>query len=152
MYKNGKSYRINTTLPLNIADRMLAYLINSGKTDAVVMLEVLDAALPYLEDYPKTFLDAISDPNDHIPPIKIKRNSKGGETPKPSFNPKLVKCSPRGKVKIPDDDIRTIRRLAREGNLSQREIGEMFQLCPTTISKIVNRRVRRHVKDEPNSQ
>ena len=132
---------------------MLAYLINSGKTDAEVMLEVLDAALPYLEDYPKTFLDAISEPNDHIPPIKIKRNSKGGETPKPSFNPRLVKRKPRGtEPKIPDDDIRTIRRLAKEGNHSQREIGEMFQLCPTTISKIVNRRVRKHVKDEPNSQ
>ena len=153
MYYNGKKYRINTTLPQNVADRMLAYLINSGKTDAEVMLEVLDAALPYLEDYPKTFLDAISEPNDNIPPMKIKRNSRSGGTPKPAFNHRLVRRTPRGKEPtIPDDTIRTIRRLAKEGNHTQREIGEMFHLCPTNISKIVNRKIRRHVKDEPDSQ
>jgi len=51
--------------------------------------------------------------------------------------------------KLTDDEVRQIRRLAADGELSQREIGERFGVQQSAISKIVRRVALAHVPDTP---
>lgn len=51
-----------------------------------------------------------------------------------------------GNTQITEDDVREIRRLHSEGNMTQFEIGSRFGIGQSQVSHIVLRRVWRHVK------
>lgn len=51
-----------------------------------------------------------------------------------------------GRALVTESDVRKIRAIYQEGNLSQREIGEMFGLTQMTISDIIRRKTWKNVQ------
>lgn len=52
-----------------------------------------------------------------------------------------------GNARLTDDDVREIRRLYKEVNMTQAQIGERFGIGQSQVSHIVLRRVWRHLDD-----
>lgn len=64
-----------------------------------------------------------------------------------SRNNLILKGERCHKSKLKNKDVVKIRKMYKEQKITHRELGKMFKICPTVVSRIINKKIWKHLKD-----